>query len=113
MSNPTKPDEDSIYTKKEKRVLLVVLAIVATAVLAVDAILFVRVGSAVANALSASYAGIGGFLLMLGPTSKTGLTKWEWRNGFLALGGLLVGLGGGGVALAAWMAFFEQLGPTV
>lgn len=98
-------------TNRDKTALLVVLAVVAGIVLAVDFLWLTRVGSVAVNAVGASLAGIGGVLLMFGGTSSMGLSKRKWREGFVAVGGLLVGLGGLGVAVSAWIAFFEQTGP--
>lgn len=98
------------YSRRNLKGTLIVLSILAAASLALDGLLIWQAGSVVGNAVFASLAGIGGFLLMFGATDRMGLSKGtsNWRKHMTAAGGLLVGMGGAGVAWSAWVAVIEQ-----
>lgn len=98
------------YSRKNLKGTLIVLSILAICALVLDAILIARVGSVVGNAVFASLAGLGGFLLMFGATARMGLSSStsRWRERVTIAGGLLVGMGGAGVAWSAWIAVIEQ-----
>lgn len=96
----------------DRLALLAVLAVLAGVVLAVDFTWIVKAGSTAANALGATLVAIGGSLLMVASTDKLDWSKRNWRPNTLAIGGLLVGLGGVVVAISAWQLFIEETGPA-
>jgi hypothetical protein len=98
------------FSRRNLKGTVIVLSILAAASLALDGLLIWQAGSVVGNAVFASLAGIGGFLLMFGATDRMGLSKTtsSWREHITAAGGLLVGMGGAGVAWSAWVAVIEQ-----
>lgn len=102
------------FSKKNLKGTLIVLSLLAAASLALDGLLIWRSGSVVGNAVFASLAGVGGFLLMFGATKRMGLSKStsRWRERMTVAGGLLVGMGGAGVAWSAWVAVIEQTAGT-